>query len=116
MTSKSAQDAARGEMELVAGLRAGEESAFERLVREYGAGLLALAGRILGNDEDARDALQDAFLASFRKIKQYSGESRVYAWLHRIVVNASLMKLRKQRKLREQSASNDQGQEGVLHL
>lgn len=103
VTPRPVQRAASSEEGLVAGLRAGDESAFERLVRDYGGALLGLARRILGNEDDAADALQEALLSAFRKIQQFTGESRVYAWLHRIVVNASLMKLRKKRRLREQT-------------
>jgi len=82
----------------VAALRRGEEGAFERLVREYGGRLLAVSRRFLRNEEDARDALQDAFISAFRSLDRFEASSRLSTWLHRIVVNASLMKLRSRRR------------------
>src|SRR5262249_39343434 len=60
----------------------------------YAGRLLAVAKRLLGNDDDAADALQDGFLSAFKAIQTFSGQSRISTWLHRIVVNAALMKLR----------------------
>lgn len=83
---------------LVAGLRAGDAPAFETLVRQYGGRMLAVARRMLGNDDDAQDALQDAFISAFKAIGQFESQSRLGTWLHRIVVNAALMKLRTKRR------------------
>jgi RNA polymerase sigma-70 factor (ECF subfamily) len=87
-----------GDGALVARLRSGEEAAYEELVREHGGRLLAVARRFLRSDDDARDAVQDAFLAAFRNIRHFEGQSRLSTWLHRIVVNAALMKLRTRRR------------------
>jgi RNA polymerase sigma-70 factor, ECF subfamily len=84
--------------ELVAGLRAGDAQAFELLVRRHSAPLLRLARRFLGNEEDARDALQDAMVAVYRSIGSFEGNAMLSTWLHRIVVNACLMKLRSKRR------------------
>ena len=84
-------------------LRAGEERAFEELVRRYGGRLLAVARRFLPVEEDARDAVQDAFLSAFRALDGFHGDARLSTWLHRIVVNACLMKLRTRRRKPEQS-------------
>jgi RNA polymerase sigma-70 factor (ECF subfamily) len=83
------------EAALVADLQRGAPEAYERLVRTYGGRLLSVARRFLRNEEDAREALQDAFLSAFRGIQRFSGQSRLATWLHRITVNAALMKLRK---------------------
>jgi RNA polymerase sigma factor, sigma-70 family len=88
---------------LLARLRSGEEAAYEELVRRYGGRLLAVARRFLPVEEDARDAVQDAFLSAFRSIHSFEGHARLSTWLHRIVVNASLMKLRTRRRKPEQS-------------
>jgi RNA polymerase sigma-70 factor (ECF subfamily) len=87
---------------LLARLRAGDEAAYEKLVREYGGRMLATATRILGNPEDARDAVQDAFLSAFRAIGSFAGQSRTSTWLHRIVINASLMKIRTRQRRPEE--------------
>ena len=84
-------------------LRSGEEAAFEELVRRYGGRLLAVARRFLPVEEDARDAVQDAFLSAFRGLHSFEGHAQLSTWLHRIVVNASLMKLRTRRRKPEQS-------------
>jgi RNA polymerase sigma-70 factor (ECF subfamily) len=91
------------EQALLAGLRTGEQAAFEALVRMYTPRLLSVAQRFLRNEEDARDALQDAFLAAFRSLDRFEAESKLSTWLHRIVVNACLMKLRTRRRKPEES-------------
>ena len=55
---------------------------------------MAAARRILQNESDARDALQEAFLSVFRSIGNFAGEAALGTWLHRIVVNAALMQIR----------------------
>ncbi len=90
------------EAELVAGLRRGDEAAFELLVRSYGGRLLQVARRFL-KEEDARDALQEAFLSAFKSIGRFDGKARISTWLHRIVVNAALMRLRKKSTQMEES-------------
>ena len=52
---------------LLAALRVGEEAAFETLVRSYGGRMLSVARRLLGNDDDAQDAVQEAFLSAFKR-------------------------------------------------
>lgn len=82
------------DVELLVRLRAGEELAFEELVRRETRHLMAVARRLLRNDEDAQDAVQQAFLSAFRALPGFNGQSRLTTWLHRIVTNAALMKLR----------------------
>lgn len=91
------------EGDLLARLRAGDDAAYEDLVRLYGGRLLAVARRFLRNEEDARDAVQDAFLSAFRSLDRFEGQAKVSTWLHRIVVNAALMKLRTRRRKPETS-------------
>ena len=90
------------EVALVAGLRAGEPDAYERLVRQHGGHLLAVARRLTGNEEDARDAVQDAFLSAYKAMDRFDGTAKLSTWLHRIAVNAALMKLRTRRRKPEQ--------------
>lgn len=85
------------EAALLTSLRAGDERAFERLVVEQGGRLLAVARRLLRNDEDARDCLQECFVQAFRALPRFEGQAKLSTWLHRIVVNAALMKLRGRR-------------------
>jgi RNA polymerase sigma-70 factor, ECF subfamily len=85
---------AGGEVEFLRRLRAGEDTAYEELVRRYGHHLLAVARRLLRREEDAQDALQEGFMAAFKSLPQFRGTSSLSTWLHRIVLNAALMKLR----------------------
>jgi RNA polymerase sigma-70 factor (ECF subfamily) len=87
---------------LLSRLRAGEPAAFEELVRAETGRLLAVTRRILPTEEDARDAVQDAFLFAFRSLDRFQGQARLSTWLHRIAVNAALMKLRTRKRKREE--------------
>ena len=91
------------ETPLLDALRSGEEWAFETVVRMYSGRLLVVARRITQNDEDARDAVQSAFLSAFVSLKTFEGGCQISTWLHRIVVNAALMKLRSKRRKPEES-------------
>lgn len=86
---------------LVARLKAGDPSAYELVLRTHGGRLLAVATRILRNPDDAKDALQDGMLSAFRAIDGFSGEARLATWLHRVVVNAALMKIRSRKRVAE---------------
>lgn len=90
------------ELALLARLRAGEEAAFAELVAAHAARMLAAARRILRSDEDAQDAVQDAFLSAFKALERFQGDARLSTWLHRIAINAALMRLRSQKRRREQ--------------
>lgn len=83
-------------------LRRGEEAAFTELVRSQGGRMLAVARRMLRSDEDASDAVQEAFASAFRGLDRFAGDARLSTWLHRIVVNACLMKLRTRRRRPEE--------------
>jgi RNA polymerase sigma-70 factor (ECF subfamily) len=82
------------ERALLASLRAAQPGAFEALVRQQTGHLLAVARRFLRNEDDAREAVQDAFLLAFRALDRFQGASRLSTWLHRILVNTCLMRLR----------------------
>jgi RNA polymerase sigma-70 factor (ECF subfamily) len=64
--------------------------------------LLRVARRFLRSEEDARDVVQDAFVSAFRSMARFESGARLSTWLHRIVVNAALMKLRTQRRRPEE--------------
>lgn len=99
--------AAADEAVLVARLKRGEASAFEDLVRGHGAPMLAVCRRLLkDHEQDAQDAVQDAFISVFRSIGSFEGGARLSTWLHRIAVNCALMKLRS-RKRRPERAIED---------
>ena len=83
-------------------LRAGDEAAYEVLVRTQSTRLLAVTRRILASEDDARDAVQEAFIRVFQHLASFEGESRLSTWLHRVAVNTALMKLRTRRRRPEQ--------------
>ena len=83
-----------GEAELVARLRAGDEGAYERFVREQTPILLRVTRRLLRSEDEARDAVQDAFVSAFRALPRFRGDARLGTWIYRIAVNAALAKLR----------------------
>lgn len=94
---------ASDEAELVESLRRGDEGAFAEVVRSHGEHLLATARRLLPSEPDAQDAVQEAFLSAFQALDGFRRESRLSTWLHRIVVNAALMRLRNRRRRPERS-------------
>jgi RNA polymerase sigma-70 factor (ECF subfamily) len=91
------------EGQLIVRLRAGDGDAFEELVRAHGGRLLAVARRFVRNESDAQDLVQAAYLSAFRSLHQFEGNCQISTWLHRIVVNQALMKLRTQRRKPEES-------------
>lgn len=86
---------------LLARLRAGEPQAFTEFVTNLGPRLLSSARRILRNEEDARDATQEAFAKAFSALEGFEGRSSLATWLYRILVNQCLMMLRKKRRHKE---------------
>jgi RNA polymerase sigma-70 factor (ECF subfamily) len=84
-------------------LRRGEDAAFRELVESNTGAMLAVARRFLRNEDDARDAVQDAFLSAFRALDRFEGDALLSTWLHRITINACLMKLRTRRRRPEAS-------------
>ena len=76
---------------------AGDPDAFGELFSRHRDRLWAVALRTTGNPEDAADALQDAMISAFRRAETFRGDAAVTTWLHRIVVNACLDRLRRRR-------------------
>jgi len=74
---------------------AGDPDAFGELFQRHRERLWAVAIRTLGDPEEAADALQDAMIAAFRRADSFRGDSAVTTWLHRIVVNAALDRMRR---------------------
>lgn len=89
----------RSDADLLAAHVAGDDEAFGVLFRRHRDRLWAVALRTCGDREEAADALQDAMVAAFRRAESYRGDAAVTTWLHRIVVNACLDRLRR-RKVR----------------
>jgi RNA polymerase sigma-70 factor, ECF subfamily len=87
-------DADRDEV-LVRRFLDGDASAFATLVQRHERRVFNLAMRMLGKEEDARDATQDAFLSALRKLSGFRGEAAFTTWMHRVTVNACYDVLRK---------------------
>ena len=85
----------RDDRALMAAHVAGDPDAFTELVRRHRDRLWAVALRTMRDREDASDALQDALLSAFRNAAAYRGDAAVTTWLHRVVVNACLDRMRR---------------------
>lgn len=85
----------RSDQQLLEAHAMGDTEAFAVLVGRHKDRLWAVALRTMRNPEDAADALQEALISAFRSAHQFRGQSQVTTWLHRIVVNACLGRLRR---------------------
>jgi RNA polymerase sigma-70 factor, ECF subfamily len=90
-----ADDRSTSDVELLRAHVAGDPDAFATLVRRHRDRLWAVALRTLGDREEAADAVQDALISAFRAADRFRGDSAVTTWLHRIVVNACLDRVRR---------------------
>jgi len=102
--------------ELVILGQGGDTRAFDELVRRYQDKVYRLSYKILRHEDDASEALQDAFLSAFRGLKNFKAESTFSTWLYRIATNAALMKYRKRREGHvsiEQSQSTNEDAEAL---
>jgi len=100
----------------VTGAQGGDSRSFDELVRRYKDKVYRLSFKILRNEDDAAEALQDAFLSAYRGLPNFKAESTFSTWLYRIATNASLMKYRKRRDnlvSLEQSQNPNDGAEAL---
>jgi RNA polymerase sigma-70 factor (ECF subfamily) len=101
--------------ELVRRYLAGDRGAFGELVRRHERRVFNLALRMLGREEDARDATQDAFLSALRKLPGFRGEAAFTTWIHRIIVNACYDVLRRRKREPLPSPVREEGAEPSAH-
>jgi RNA polymerase sigma-70 factor, ECF subfamily len=94
MPEQPSAEEARDQTSFVARLRDKDPAACEELVRQHGGKMLTIAHRFLRCDDDCADAVQEAFVSVFQAIGTFAGQSKLDTWLHRILVNVCLMKLR----------------------
>jgi len=80
---------------LVERLQAGDQTAYAELVEQHAGQVYRLALRMMGNEADAEDVLQETFLSAFKAIDRFEGRSSLSTWLYRIANNAALMRLRR---------------------
>src|SRR5687768_11214934 len=83
--------------ELIALCKAGDRNAHYRIYKLYARSMYNVSYRITGREEDAEDALQEAFISAFKNLESYRGDATFGAWLKRIVVNKSINVLKKRR-------------------
>jgi RNA polymerase sigma-70 factor (ECF subfamily) len=111
MTAESAQFGARAEtnddLDLVQASKNGDVAAFEQLVKRYDRKLFRIAHSVTHNRENSQDVVQETFLKAYQHLAEFRGDSQFSTWLIRITLNQSLMKLRKQRAIREVSLDED---------
>jgi RNA polymerase sigma-70 factor (ECF subfamily) len=91
-------DALRSDEELVTRSRGGDVDSFNQLILRWERPIYALAYRVIGRDEDARDVCQETFLRAFRSLSGFKGEAKFSSWLYRIALNLCRDWIRKQRR------------------
>ena len=91
--------------ELIRAAQKGERTAFDSLVRRYDRSVLRLALHMLGDEQDAQDVHQEAFIKAYRHLSNFRFECSFYTWLYRIVTNLCLDQLRRRKSRREDPAT-----------
>ena len=99
------------ERALIARVLDGDTDAFEALVRANEKGVYNLALRMLGNEQDALDASQEAFFRAYRSLDRFQGSSKLSVWLYRVTSNVCLDMLRKASRRRESPLTDEDGQD-----
>ena len=100
-TTTTTIESAGDDVQLISSIAGGDHAAFEQLVDAHGGQMMSVARRFLRCEEDVNDAIQEALICVFKNAGRFEGNSRLSTWLHRITVNACLMKLRSQRRRHE---------------
>jgi len=93
--------------ELVVAARDGDQLAFEQLVKATYAGTYTLAFRLTGDEEDARDVVQESYLRAFRGLKRFRGDAQFTTWLYRITANCASTHLGKRSRHRHDELLDD---------
>jgi RNA polymerase sigma-70 factor (ECF subfamily) len=86
--------------DLIRAAQQGDRSAFDELVRQTYVDTFTLACRLTGNEEDARDVAQDAYLRAWRGIGRFRGEAQFSTWMYRITANAAATHTHRRRRQR----------------
>jgi RNA polymerase sigma-70 factor (ECF subfamily) len=98
---------------LIARLKAGDQEAYATLVEHHASRVYRIALRMMGNEADAEDVLQETFLSAFKSIDSFEERSRLSTWLYRIATNAALMRLRRKEPVQvsvEEPVERDDGE------
>lgn len=96
--------------ELVQRAQSGNSRAFETLLRRHERAMFGTSLRLLGRPGDAEDAVQEAFIAAWRRLPEFRGDAKFSTWLYRIVTNRSLNEVRR----RKPAASLDDEDDGPV--
>lgn len=96
------------EAALIARAREGDREAFDELVRRTHAETYTLAYRLTGDEEDARDVVQDAYLRAYRGIRKFRGDAQFSTWLYRITANAATTHLGRRTRRRTEELPEDE--------
>jgi len=102
--------------DLIREAQRGDRGAFDSLVRRYDQSVLRLALHMLGNEQDAQDVHQEAFLKAYRHIGNFRFECSFYTWLYRIVTNLCLDQMRRRKSRREDPATVVDANGGEMDL
>lgn len=102
--------------ELIRMAQKGDRGAFDSLVRRYDRSVLRLALHMLGNEQDAQDVHQEAFIKAYRHLSNFRFECSFYTWLYRIVTNLCLDQLRRRKSRREDPSTVPDAQGGEMDL
>jgi RNA polymerase sigma-70 factor (ECF subfamily) len=102
--------------DLIREAQAGERTAFDALVRRYDQSVLRLALHMLGNEQDAQDVHQEAFIKAYRHLSNFRFECSFYTWLYRIVTNLCLDQLRRRKSRREDPSTAFDASGGEMDL
>jgi RNA polymerase sigma-70 factor (ECF subfamily) len=104
-----------GQPHNIAALRAGDRYEFARLVEDFSPKIYRLLLKMLGNEPDAEDALQETFLKALRAVKSFEERSSLSTWLYRIAVNEALMAIRRRKPDVGLAGEVDEDEDGVPH-
>ena len=113
----SASISAAGTMtdeEVVGRVRAGETALFEVIMRRYNQRLFRVALSILGNDHEAEDVTQDAYVRSYMHLDQFEGRAKFSTWLTKIAVHEALARLRARQRTVEIDAMSGAADDGMV--
>ena len=116
MVSTAAIGAAAYEMtddEVIGRVRAGETALFEVIMRRYNQRLFRVTRAILGNDGDAEDVTQDAYVRSYTHLDQFEGRAQFSTWLTKIAVHEALARLRARDRLVDIDATSGSAEDGM---
>ena len=94
---------------LVVAARDGDRQAFEQLVVATSSATYSLAHRLVGNEDDARDVVQEAYLRAYRGIRRFRGDAQFSTWLHRITANCAATHLGRRLRHRHEELDEDDG-------